>query len=130
MNIEIMRKTLGESMAGSIDFPEVVRRLMAEGVESYRADLVRLEETFYMPNGESHVEKIDFSPAPIADNFSSEGVVAAIRGSQAGRTKYREFLKLAMNAGTASYAVYLQGKRCIYFGRDGEFHVEEFPGKP
>lgn len=130
MNIEIMCKTLGESMAGSIDFPEVVRRLTAEGVESYRADLVRLEETFYMPDGESHVEKMDFSPAPIADNFSVEGVVAAIRGSQTGKTKYREFLKLAMDAGTTSYVVFLRGKRCVYFGRNGELHVEHFPGQP
>ncbi|MEO6909986.1 MAG: DUF1398 family protein [Edaphobacter sp.] len=130
MNIEAMRDTLAKSMAGSIGFPDVVRSLIAEGVESYRADLVRLEETFYMPGGDSHVEKMDFPQQTIADEFSAAGVVAAIRGSQAGKTKYREFLKLAMDAGTTSYVVFLHGKRCIYFGRNGEFHVEEFPGQP
>jgi uncharacterized protein YbcV (DUF1398 family) len=130
MNIEIMHDTLAKSMAGSIDFPEVVRRLTTEGVESYRADLVRLEETFYMPDGESHVEKMSLPQSPIAEEFSAEGVIAAIRGSQSGKTKYREFLKLAMDAGTTNYVVFLRGKRCIYFGRSGDFHVERFPGQP
>jgi hypothetical protein len=46
MNTDIMRDTLAKSLAGTIAFPDVVRILIGEGVESYRADLVRLEETF------------------------------------------------------------------------------------
>jgi hypothetical protein len=33
-----------------------------------------------------------------------------------------------MEAGTASYGVFLNGRKAIYFGRNGDFHVEPFPG--
>jgi uncharacterized protein YbcV (DUF1398 family) len=127
MNTELMRGTLARSLAGTIVFPEVVRILSAEGVESYRADLVRLEETFYMPDGGTFVEKMAFPAKTIASDFRAAQVVAAIRDSQAGKCKYTEFLSRIMDAGTTSYVVYLSGKRAIYFGRKGEFHVEEFP---
>jgi uncharacterized protein YbcV (DUF1398 family) len=127
MNTEIMSATLAKSLAGSITFPDVVGILIGEGVESYRADLVRMEEAFYMPSGETFVEEIAFPAAPIADRFDASEVVAAIRDSQAGRSKYREFLSRVMRAGVANYVTYLRGQKVIYFGRNGEFHVEEFP---
>jgi hypothetical protein len=61
MNTEIMHRALAKSLDGSIAFPDVVRTLIEEGVESYRAD------------------------------------------------------------------PYRRGKKVIYFGRNGEFHLEEFP---
>ncbi len=30
-------------------------------------------------------------------------------------------------AGTIAYWVFRTGKKVIYFGRKGEFHIEEFP---
>ncbi|MGA7291788.1 MAG: DUF1398 family protein [Terriglobales bacterium] len=127
MNTEIISDTLKKSLAGTFAFPDVVRTLIGEGVESYRADLVRREETFYMPDGATFVEKMDFASTPIAENFSAPDLIAAIRDSQAGRCKYREFLNRAVRAGVTSYVTYLSGKKVIYFGRKGEFHVEEFP---
>jgi uncharacterized protein YbcV (DUF1398 family) len=127
MNTQVLHDTLAASMRGEIQFPEVVRVLMSEGVESYRADLVRHEETFYMPSGETHVTKMDFTPVPIADDFAAADVLAAIRTSQAGAQTYKQFLDRAMAAGTTHYTVFLAGRKCIYFGRKGEFHVEEFP---
>lgn len=32
-----------------------------------------------------------------------------------------------MRAGTTHYNVFLSGKKAIYFGRKGEFYVENFP---
>jgi uncharacterized protein YbcV (DUF1398 family) len=128
MNTQLLHETLAKSLSGENAFPDVVRVLTAEGVESYRADLVRQEETFYMPDGQTHVEKVTFARTPIAAEFDASGVKAAIAASQAGQIKYPEFLRLAMESGTTSYVVYLKGKRCIYFGRNGDFHVEEFPG--
>jgi uncharacterized protein YbcV (DUF1398 family) len=127
MNTELMHDTLAKSVAGTIGFPEVVRALTEAGVESYRADLVRLEGVFYMPDGRTHVETMGYKAGGIADKFDAAEVVAAIRESQAGRSKYAEFLSRAMGAGTTNYVVYLDGRKVIYFGRRGEFHVEEFP---
>jgi uncharacterized protein YbcV (DUF1398 family) len=127
MNIEVIQKALAGSLAGTNAFPDVVRALVTEGVESYRADLVRLEETFYMPDGETHIERMEFAAKPIGDQFVTTEVVSAIRDSQGGKCKYPEFLRRVMDAGTTSYVVFLTGRKAIYFGRRGELHVEEFP---
>ncbi len=65
---------------------------------------------------------------PVAKEFSKSGIVAAIRGAQADKIRYPEFMRQASAAGVAAYWAYLSGKKVIYFGRKGEFHVEEFPG--
>ena len=38
-------------------------------------------------------------------------------------------LRRVMAAGTTSYSVYLNGRKAIYFGRNGDFHVEPFPAR-
>lgn len=129
MNKEAMHAALEGSMAGKLTFPEVVGMLTGAGVESYFADLVRGEETFYAAHGETHVEKMTILSGKVADEFSQAGIVAAIRAAQADEIRYPEFLKRAMAAGIVAYWAFLSGKRVIYFGRRGEFHVEEFPQK-
>ena len=127
MNTEPMRQALAGSQAGKLTFPEVVQMLVGAGVESYFADLVRGEERFYAATGETHVEKMAAMPGKVADEFSQSGIAAAIRAAQADEIRYPEFLKRALAAGTAGYWAFLAGKKVIYFGRKGEFHVEEFP---
>ncbi|MGB6876055.1 MAG: DUF1398 family protein [Candidatus Acidiferrales bacterium] len=127
MNTEAMHRALEGSQQGRLTFREVVSILVDAGVESYRADLVRADDTFYMPNGETHIEKMTIPSAKIAGEFSASGIVAAIRAVQADEIRYPEFLKRAMASGVASYWVFLTGKKVIYFGRNGSFHVEEFP---
>jgi uncharacterized protein YbcV (DUF1398 family) len=128
MNIEVLKHSTAGSLAGTVDFPDVVHSLVAEGVESYYADLVRMEKSFYAPDGETHVEKMDFPALPVGQEFDQTEVMSAIRASQAGTQKYPEFLHRAIGAGTTSYMVFLTGRKAIYFGRKGEFHVENFPG--
>ena len=101
--------------------------LMVEGVESYQADLVKHEKRFYMPGGETYVEAIDIELSPIADDFAHDSVISAIRAVQNKEIDYRGFLSRIMEAGTISYTVFLNGKKAIYFGRKGDFHVENFP---
>jgi uncharacterized protein YbcV (DUF1398 family) len=127
MNTEAIRRALEGSQVGKLTFPEVVRILLEAGVESYRVDLVRGDDTFYMLSGETHVEKMTLPSAKIADNFSQTAIAAAIRAAQADSIRYPEFLNRAMAAGTAAYHAYLTGRKVIYFGRKGELHIEEFP---
>jgi uncharacterized protein YbcV (DUF1398 family) len=127
MNIEVLKHSTAGSLTGTVDFPEVVRSLVAEGVESYYADLVRMEKTFYTPGGETHVEKMDFPVLPVGLEFDQTEVLSAIRASQAGTQKYPEFLHRVIVAGATSYKVFLAGRKAIYFGRKGELHVENFP---
>ena len=128
MDTQAMHEALEGSQAGRLTFPQVVGMLIDAGVESYCADLVRGEDIFFMPNGETHMERMTLPSTKIAEHFSKPGIVAAVRAAQADQIRYPEFLTRAMAAGTAAYWAFLTGRRVIYFGRDGEFHVEEFPG--
>ena len=64
---------------------------------------------------------------PIAQEFSTEGIVAAIRGAQSDTIRYPEFMKQSAAAGVIAYWAFLTGKKVIYFGRKGEMHIEKFP---
>ncbi len=128
MNVTVINETLAKSQAGELIFPDVVRRLMEVGVESYFCDLANGAETFYQIDGETHTEKMILPVMPIAEEFSSADLVAAIRGAQADTIRYPEFMKRSAAAGVIAYWAFLTGRKVIYFGRKGELHIEEFPG--
>lgn len=123
----VIHEAMAESQAGKLIFPEVVRRLLEAGVESYFVDLAKGEEIFYMLDCNMHVEKMTVPLTPIAEEFSSSGIVSAIRAAQTDTIRYPEFAKRATAAGVIGYWAFLTGKKVIYFGRQGEFHIEEFP---
>lgn len=83
--------------------------------------------TFYMLDGNTYIETIVVGLTAVAEEFSLPGIVAAIRGAQADTIRYPEFVTLSTAAGVIGYWAYLTGKKVIYFGRKGEFPVEEFP---
>lgn len=119
----------------NMPFPEVIGRLMEAGVERYDADLCRHTKTFYMPDGASRVvcEAEDFEQSGlarvrVAENFSGDGVRAAVRAIQQKQIGYAEFVRQIMAAGAVSYFVYLTGKKAVYVSREGETYTECFPG--
>jgi len=128
VNKDLIHGVLVETQAGELIFPEVVRRLLDAGVESYFCDLAGGVETIYMRDGATLIEKISLPLATIAEEFSREGVVAAIRGAQTDTIRYPEFVRRSTAAGVIAYWAFLTGRRVVYFGRKGEMHVEEFPG--
>jgi uncharacterized protein YbcV (DUF1398 family) len=128
INTNIIHEVLAESQAGKLTFPEVVRRLLGAGVESYFVDAAKGEDTFYMLDGKTHVEKMAPSHhEPIAEEFFLPGIVSAIRDAQVDAIRYPDFMKRAAAAGVIGYWAFLTGKKMIYVGRKGEFHVERFP---
>ncbi len=129
IDTSIIHECTDGSFNRNMPFPQVVQRLVGAGFERYEADLVRLEKTYYMPSGTSHVEPLPFSPAvPVAESFAQDQITAALRAIQRNAIDYAEFLRRIVAAGCVSYGVFLRGKRAIYWGRDGDFHVERFPG--
>ncbi len=127
MNPTIIKDTTTQSMAGKMSFPDVVQALAKEGVESYQVDLVQNLKSFYLPSGEVVTERFSFEGPAIAEEFSQEKIIEAIRSIQAKKITYLEFLNLIMLAGCNIYTVYISGRKAIYFGRKGDLHVEEFP---
>jgi uncharacterized protein YbcV (DUF1398 family) len=128
VKINAIHEVLAESQEGKLIFPEVVRRLLEVGVESYFCDLATGAETFYMSDGKTHVEKMVLPLSPVAEEFSSSDVIDAIRAAQADKIRYPEFVKRSTAAGVIAYWAFLTGRKVIYFGRKGDSHVEDFPG--
>jgi uncharacterized protein YbcV (DUF1398 family) len=127
MNTKVMHDVMAETQAGKLTFPDVVRRLSEIGVESYFVDLAAHHETLYMSDGQTHAQSLTLPRAPVAAEFSSADVIAAIRGAQTDTIRYPEFMQRAAAAGVIAYWSFLAGKKVIYFGRKGEMHIEEFP---
>lgn len=126
MDRQVMRDITNRSLQGTITFDEIVMKLLAIGVESYLVDLVRMEKIYYMRNGQSHHEIFDYKGPKIAQDFLSSDVVKAIRASQNREINYVEFLNLVSRAGTTQYIVFIAGRKVIYYGRNGDFHIENF----
>lgn len=63
----------------------------------------------------------------MAAEFSASAVQAAVRQSQRNEHPYADFIRKTMAAGCVGYFVQITGRRALYFGRNGETHVELFP---
>jgi len=118
------------SLSGTLTFPEIVGRLIEAGVERYHADYSRQEITYYFPCGESLVVAAPHAAHETAVEFSSAAIEAAVRQSQRNEHTYPDFIRKTMNAGCVGYFVQITGRRAIYFGRNGDSHVENFPPAP
>ncbi|EGF92030.1 hypothetical protein ABI_04620 [Asticcacaulis biprosthecium C19] len=120
------RCTLG-SDEERLSFPAVLARLAAVGVERYHADLQRAEKTYYLANGQSEVIPTLAMAEQAAAAFDAASIEAAVRASQSGAIKYKEFCLRILKAGCVAYLVSLAGRRAVYYGRTGETHIELFP---
>lgn len=129
MNAENIRQLAGATLSGTLPFPEIVGRLIAEGVEYYVVDYAALRFTFYGSHGSVVLAPLTFEQLPeIAKNFNAPALRAAILDSQQNGQEFRQFSRRAMEAGVQSYYAFLRGLRVTYLGRQGEQHVEWFPG--
>lgn len=116
------------ALAGKMTFPDSIRQMTLTGVERYRADLTRMVKTHYSEAGEIVDVTMKLTGAPaIADDFNSSAIKDALTAIQTGRIEYDEFLRHIMKSGCTDYGVWLKGRKAIYFGRAGDFYVENFP---
>jgi uncharacterized protein YbcV (DUF1398 family) len=129
MNTDIIAECMTLSFAGT-PFPQVVQRLVGAGVKSYTADLAKLRNTYYGSGGEAYDEALPLQGSPaIAPEFDSAAVAATVKSIQRGEIGYAEFLRRIMMSGCSHYEVFIAGRKAMYFGRDGDFYTEPFPGQ-
>jgi uncharacterized protein YbcV (DUF1398 family) len=129
MDAAAVRRMAEVTLSGTLPFPEIVAKLMAEGVEYYHVDYVSLLFSFYDAGGGMVVAPLTFENLPgVASEFDAGELRAAIVDSQQHGQKYRQFCVRAMKAGVQSYFAFLRGQRVLYVGRQGDQHVEWFPG--
>jgi uncharacterized protein YbcV (DUF1398 family) len=127
---QILEECVRGSLAGELTFPEIVGRLIGIGVERYHADYSRHEITYYFPDGDSLIVATTHPSHPTGTDFSASAVEAAVGQSQRNEHTYLDFIHKTMAAGCVGYFVQITGRRVIYFGRNGESHVEHFPPAP
>ena len=127
MSKRVIHELAIATQQGKLTFPQVVKGLLEAGVESYFVDFAAKQKIHYLMDGTTHTVPMILDPAPIAAEFNSAGLVAAIRGAQSDTVRYPEFVKRSAVAGVIGYWAFLTGERVIYFGRKGEQHIEEFP---
>lgn len=129
MNTEIVTEAARAALDGSVPFPEIVRRRIETGVESYHVDYVALQKRFYSAAGDVVTTPITYeSLPPVATDFDASGLRAAILDSQRHGQHYRDFTRRAMEAGVQGYFAFLRGLRVTFLGRGGDHHTEWFPG--
>jgi uncharacterized protein YbcV (DUF1398 family) len=127
MNAQTIAECMTLSFADT-PFPQVIQKLAGAGVKSYNADLLKLRNTYYGAGGEGYDEALPLDGGPpIAPAFDSSGVAATVKAIQRGEVGYAEFLRRIMNCGCSHYAVFIAGRKAMYFGRDGDFYTEPFP---
>jgi len=125
--LAIIRQCADASATGTLRFPDLVQRLVAVGVERYLVDYIRGETTYYLGDDSTQTllaAQIHDRPA---NDFDPSALQAAIAGAQAGRLDYPAFSRAALAAGCVGYIAALSGRRVVYFGRNGDCHVEPFP---
>jgi uncharacterized protein YbcV (DUF1398 family) len=127
VNTTVIKECTESSLAGTITFPEVVKRLVGIGTERYIADLVGKRKLYFSADGETHSDGLTFEAPRIAANFDAIGIKNALVDIQQGRIQYKEFLNRIMEAGCTHYEVFLIGRQTVYFGRDGSQIIERFP---
>lgn len=129
MNADVINSLAKATLDGSMPFPQIVGKLIAEGVEYYHVDYPSNSFTFYTAAGSTVTATILFEGLPdVASEFDAEALQAAILDSQQHGQKFRQFCERAMLAGVQGYFAFLRGQRVTYFGRQGDQHVEWFPG--
>ena len=129
MNAATIERLASATLDGSMPFPEIVGHLIEEGVEYYLVDYRALNFTFYGAAGGIVVAPLLFEGLPeVNATFDVPNLRAAIRDSQSNGQKFRDFSVRAARAGVQSYFAFLRGKRVLYLGRQGDQHVEWFPG--
>ena len=127
MNTARIDEIIQLSLKGEITFPNVVKGLMEQGVESYHVDLIRGENRYYSHSAKVHAIPNHHVHTNAPEVFSADQVIAAIRDSQQGKINYQTFVERIVQAGCVFYIGYLTGRRVIYFGRNGDLHIEHFP---
>jgi uncharacterized protein YbcV (DUF1398 family) len=123
-----IKAVINKALAKAITFPEILATLQKEGVESYHVDFLRNEYRYYARNGESFVTDVALVHDGVAPEFSAEKLEYINKRVLAGQAWYPDFVMEGAAAGCAYDIVYLYGKKVRYFGRDGDEHIQYFPG--
>ena len=129
MDADTVNSLAKATLGGSLPFPRIVGELIAQDVEYYHVDYASKSFTFYSAARATVTAALPFEGLPsISSEWDATALKAAIIDSQENGQKFRQFCERAMLAGVQGYFAFLRGRRVTYLGRNGDQHVEWFPG--
>lgn len=128
MELDNIRDETDFSFTSKMSFPILIATLEKMGVESYRVDLSLQATCYCMATGEVMSESFQFD-TNIAEKFDDGEIRAAVAACNSSNLDHKEFLKRIMGAGISSYTIYLRGRKIIYYGRNGDSYIDNFPRK-
>ena len=129
--IEILQAAQARAMSGRPKvggFPHLAETLRRAGVTRNRWVLPACQSIYLTQSG-----PVVSVGTPLTSGttdippFDREGLVAALRDDQAGRTTFPQFLAAAWRAGVVQYEVDFEARKVSYSGCLGEEYVEEYP---
>lgn len=92
MNATAVCNLAQATLSGAISFPIIVGQLVAEGIESYHVDYIRLQFTFYDAAGGVAPLSVEHLPV-VAGDFNGAALRAAILDSQQNGQKFNHSAK-------------------------------------
>jgi len=119
---------INEASSGATSYPDIVRNLIARGVESYSVDAATDVTVFRLAGGETLVRFTGTEVRTPSATFDADDVKNAIAINQQGQSDYQQFMDHIARAGVRFYEATLNGenKRVEYFGL-GASHIEAIP---
>ncbi|MDM9628146.1 DUF1398 family protein [Rhizobium sp. S152] len=132
--MDAQRRTIAEncmraSYEATMDFPDIISTLVGAGFEGYHVDYRSGTTAYYHGEGDSIVVDNIKTEGAVGTRFLPSAVEANVRQAQAHADgySYRGFCENVKAAGCAGYLVSFSGRRVVYYGRNGECHIEHFP---
>ncbi|MEK7854701.1 MAG: DUF1398 family protein [Acidobacteriota bacterium] len=116
---------INEAYSGATSYPDIVRNLIAIGVESYTVDAATDVTVFRLPEGKTIARFTGKEFRSPAASFDAAEVKNAIAINQKGQSDFPQFMDHIARAGVRFYEATLNGvnKRVEYFGI-GASHTE------
>ncbi|KAJ9617302.1 hypothetical protein H2200_001023 [Cladophialophora chaetospira] len=134
LTLSPIAKVFAQVHSPDLPFPKTVAALLALGVTRYHIDYASSLATAFSQNIASGTTSTEQIPVPTPRSIPNgkwdpSGVKNAIKRVQSGQTPtYDDFSQEIIQAGVVGYFAFLTGKKVVYYGAEGDLHVEWFPG--
>lgn len=100
-----------------ISYPQFVDLLGKAGITRYKADVGPNRITFFITQGEAHLEQGSTISESAPGNYNEDGIRSAITDAQKGVIDHPTFLRRIYEAGISVYEVNVQNRKIVYKGQ-------------
>ena len=108
-------------------FPYLAEVLRQAGVKRNLWFLPSCQSLYLMNDGSVVIQGTPLVTGTVdVPKFDRDGLIAALRADQAGKSTFPEFVSASWRAGVVRYDVDFDARTCKYYGCNDEEYVEEY----